>query len=116
MAKDKQSAGAYIKEIKRRTRRTFSSEEKIKIVLEGLRGEDSISAICRKYSIHENLYYKWNKEFIEAGKKRLNGDTVREAGSDEVNELRKQNNQLRDAVADLTIENRVLKKSLNGLG
>jgi len=65
--------------------------------------------------IHENLFYKWNKEFIEAGKKRLNGDTVREASTDEVTELRKQNAQLKDAVADLTIENRVLKKSLSGL-
>jgi len=115
MENNKQSSDSYIKEIKRRTRRTFSIEEKIKIVLEGLRGEDSIKALCRKYSIHENLFYKWNKEFIEAGKKRLNGDTVREASTDEVTELRKQNAQLKDAVADLTIENRVLKKSLSGL-
>ncbi len=113
--KDKQSASSYVREIKRRTRRRFSSEEKIKIIIEGLRGEDSVAAICRKYSVHENLYYKWSKEFIEAGKRRLNGDTVREAGSDEVNDLRKENVQLKDAVADLTIENRVLKKSLNGL-
>ena len=113
--KNTQSATSYIKEIKRRTRRAFSAEEKIKIILEGLRGEDSISAICRKYSVHENLYYKWNKEFMEAGKRRLNGDTVREAGSEEVTDLRKQNEALRDTVADLLLDNRVLKKSLNGL-
>ncbi len=110
-----QSATSYIKEIKRRTRRAFSAEEKIKIVLEGLRGEDSIASICRKYNVHENLYYKWNKEFMEAGKRRLNGDYVREASSDEVTDLRKLNDNLKDAVADLTVENRILKKSLNGL-
>lgn len=112
---EKQSASSYVKEIKRRTRRTFSTEEKIKIVLEGIRGEDSIAAICRKYAIHENLYYKWNKDFLEAGKKRLGGDTVREASSSEVAEMKKENALLKEAVADLTLENRVLKKSLNGL-
>lgn len=112
---EKQRASSYVKEIKRRTRRTFSTEEKIKIVLEGIRGEDSIAAICRKYAIHENLYYKWNKDFLEAGKKRLGGDTVREASSSEVAEMKKENALLKEAVADLTLENRVLKKSLNGL-
>lgn len=112
---NKQSASSYVKEIKRRTRRAFSTEEKIKIVLEGIRGEDSIAAICRKYSIHENLYYKWSKDFIEAGKKRLSGDIVREANTTEVSEMKKENTMLKEALADLTLENRVLKKSLNGL-
>lgn len=112
---DKQSASSYIKEIKRRTRRVFSTEEKIKIVLEGLRGEDTVKEICRKYGIHENNYYNWSKDFIEAGKKRLNGDTKREATSNEVTELRKENHHLKDAVADLTVENRMLKKSISGL-
>lgn len=111
----KQSASSYVKEIKRRTRRTFSTEEKIKIVLEGIRGEDSVAAICRKYAIHENLYYKWNKDFIEAGKKRLSGDFVREANTTEVNEMRKENAMLKEAVADLILENREYKKNLNGL-
>jgi transposase len=112
---NKQSVTSLVKEIKRRTRRTFSSEEKIKIVLEGLRGEDSIKEICRKYSIHENQYYKWSKDFIEAGKKRLNGDTEREATSDEVSGIRKENAELKETVAELTLQVRVLKKSLNGL-
>jgi transposase len=111
----KQSVTAMVKEIKRRTRRVFSTEEKIKIVLEGLRGEDSVKEICRKYGINENNYYNWSKAFIEAGKKRLNGDTAREAGTEEVSQLRQENGQLKDAVADLTIENRDLKKSLTGL-
>jgi transposase len=112
---NKQSVDSFVKEIKRRTRRTFSTEEKIKIVLEGLRGEDSVKEICRKYGIHENNYYNWSKDFIEAGKRRLSGDTVREATPDDVVHLRKENHHLKDAVADLTLENRVLKKSLNGL-
>lgn len=111
----KQSSESFVKEIKRRTRRTFSIEEKIKIVLEGIRGEDSIAAICRKYGIHENLYYKWSKDFIEAGKKRLSGDTVREANTSEVNELRNENAALKESVAELLLQNRVLKKNLNGL-
>lgn len=113
--KEKQTAGSYIKEIRRRTRRKFSSEEKIRIVLEGLRGEESVKEICRKYAIHDNQYYKWNKEFMEAGKKRLSGDTVREASSDDVNELRSENQQLKNVVADLSLQNHILKKSLNGL-
>lgn len=111
----KQSVTSLVKEIKRRTRRVFSSEEKIKIVLEGLRGEDSIKEICRKYVIHENQYYKWSKEFIEAGKKRLNGDTEREANSGEVNEMKQENIALKETVAELLLQNKVLKKSLNGL-
>lgn len=113
--KNEQSVTSLVKEIKRRTRRTFSTEEKIKIVLEGLRGEDSIKEICRKYSIHENQYYKWSKDFIEAGKKRLNGDTAREANTEEVGEIRKENAELKEMVAELLLKNKVLKKTLNGL-
>ena len=112
---NKQSVSSLVKEIKRRTRRVFSSEEKIKIVLEGLRGEDSIKELCRKYGIHENNYYNWSKDFIEAGKKRLNGDTVREASSNEVSHLRQENDSLKREVADLYLQTKVLKKSLNGL-
>lgn len=114
MAKEKQSATELINEVKRRARRSFSSEEKIKIVLEGLRGEDSIAAICRKYNIHQNLYFKWSKDFMEAGRKRLSGDTVREANSTEVQDLRSENDSLKKELADLYLANKVLKKSLNG--
>ncbi len=112
--KRKQSATELIKEVKRRTRGTFSSEEKIKIVLEGLRGEDSIAAICRKYSIYEATYFKWSKDFMEAGKKRLSGDTVREANSTEVQDLKTENDSLKKELAELYLANKVLKKSLNG--
>jgi len=112
---EKMSATGLIKEIKRRTRRIFSAEEKIKIVIEGIRGEESISAICRKYGIHENLYYRWNKEFLEAGKKRLTGDTQREATSSEVKDLRDENDNLKKELAELYLQNKVLKKNLNGL-
>ncbi len=85
---NKQSTEAAVREIRRRTRRKFAPEEKIRIVLEGLRGEQSISELCRREGIASNLYYRWSKEFLEAGKKQLAGDTVREATSDEVKELR----------------------------
>jgi len=111
----KVSSGSVVSEIKRKTRRKYSSEEKIRIVLEGLRGEESISAICRREGISSNLYYRWSKDFFEAGKKRLQGDTVREANSLEVNELRQENDQLKQLVAELSLKNRVLKKSLNGM-
>jgi len=115
-AKKKQSSEATVREIRRRARRRFSAEEKIRIVLEGLRGEESIAALCRREGIAANLYYRWSKEFLEAGKKRLNGDTVREATSDEVKLLRSENRELKDVVAELTLKNRALKKSLTGLG
>lgn len=115
MKKKTRSAEALIKDIKRQTRRKFSSEEKIRIIVEGLKGEESISAICRREGIAPSLYYRWNKDFLEAGKKRLLGDTRREANSTEVDELRKENRQLKEVVAELTLANRVLKKSLNGL-
>ena len=113
--KKKQSASSLVREIKRRTRRVFSAEEKIKVILEGLRGEESVAALCRKYGIHENNYYNWSKEFLEAGKKRLSGDTERNASSNEVKELREENTELKDLVADLSIQVKVLKKSLRGL-
>jgi transposase len=111
----KQSAEQVVKEIRRRTRRTFTAEEKIKIVLEGMRGEDTIAAICRKYAIHANNYFKWSKEFIEAGKRRLSGDTLREATRDEVTELRRMNDILKRELGEMYIDNKELKKTLSGL-
>ena len=107
----KKTTEAIVKEIKRETRRKFSAEEKIRIVLEGLKGEESIAEICRKEGIAPALYYRWSKDFIEAGKKRLNGDTQREANTSEVNDLRKENTDLTEVVTELTLSNRVLKKS-----
>ena len=106
---------SIVREIKRRTRKKYTSEEKIRIVLEGLRGEMGIADLCRREGIHANIYYKWSKDFLEAGKKRLQGDTVREASSVEVVDLKKENDQLKQLVAELSLKNRVLKKSLNGL-
>ena len=110
----KRGSESIVKEIRRKTRKQYSSEEKIQIVLEGLRGEDSIAELCRREGIHPNLYYRWSKDFLEAGKKRLNGDTVREANSNEVSEIRHENGQLKELVAELVLKNRVFKKSLNG--
>ena len=101
-----------VRDIKRRTRRHFGAEDKIRVILQGLRGEESIAEICRKEGLHQNLYYRWSKEFLEAGKKRLAGDTVREAGSDEVRALRFESMQLKEALAEAMLENRVLKKSV----
>ena len=103
-----------VKEIRRKTRRKYSSEEKIRIILEGLRGEASIAEICRKEGIHPNHYYRWSKDFLEAGKKRLMGDTLREANTDEVDQLKKENDQLKELVATLALKNQILKKSLKG--
>ena len=113
--KTSKSPKSVVREIKRKTRRKFNSEERIRIILEGLKGEDSIAAICRREGIAPSLYYKWSKIFLQAGKRRLDGDTIREANSDEVGELRKENDQLKQLVAELSLKNRVLKKSLNGL-
>jgi transposase len=113
--KKKQTTENYIKEIRRKTRRVFSSEQKITIVMEALRAELSVAEICRKYSIHETQFYKWNKEFLEAGKKRLSGDTTREATSDEVAELKKENQRLKEMVADLVLRYDIVKKSLSAL-
>lgn len=113
---NKHNPEAVVREIRRKTRKKYSAEEKIRIVLEGLKGEDSIAAICRREGIVPNLYYRWSKDFLEAGKKRLQGDTVREANSAEVNDLRDENSQLKQLVAELSLKNRILKKSSDGLG
>jgi transposase len=110
----KKKTESIVKDIKRRTRRRFSSEEKIHIVLEGLKGEESIAAICRREGIVPALYYRWSKDFLEAGKRRLSGDTMREANTTEVSELRKENQELKEVVAEQTLNIRVLKKSLGG--
>ena len=107
----KQTPENFVKDIRRKTRRIFSSEQKIMVVMEALRGEEPIAAICRKYGIADSLFYKWNKEFLEAGKKRLAGDTTREATSDEVADLRKENQRLKEMVADLMLRQDILKKS-----
>jgi transposase len=105
---------ATVREIRRKTRKKYSAEEKVRIVLEGLRGEEKIAELCRREGIHQNMYYKWSKEFLEAGKQRLVGDTKREADSQEVEAMRSENEQLKAVVAELTLKNRVLKKSLLG--
>ena len=105
-----------VRDIRRATRRKFSAEEKIRIVLEGLRGEDSIAELCRREGINQNLYYRWSKDFLEAGKKRLSGDTTREANTDEVKELRSQARQLKEVLAEQVLENRLLKKSVIAVG
>jgi transposase len=108
----KKPAEQVMKDIRRATRRHFSAEDKIRIVLDGLRGEDSIAEICRKEGIAQSLYYTWSKEFMEAGKRRLAGDTARAATTDEVKDLRREASALKECVADLTLENRLLKKSM----
>ncbi|MDC1381594.1 IS3 family transposase, partial [Octadecabacter sp.] len=106
----KDAADKVVKNIRRKTRQTYSSEEKIRIVLAGLRGEESIAVLCRREGIAESLYYSWSKEFLEAGKRRLSGDTARQATSPEVKDLRSESLALKECVADLTLENRLLKK------
>lgn len=105
---------ATVREIRRKTRKKYSAEEKVRMVLEGLRGEEKIAELCRREGLHQNMYYKWSKEFLEAGKQRLVGDTKREADSQEVEAMRSENEQLKAVVAELTLKNRVLKKSLLG--
>jgi len=105
-------AEKLVRDIRRATRRQYSAEEKIRIVLEGLRGEVSIAELCRKEGIAQSMYYGWSKEFLEAGKRRLAGDTAREATSDEVKGLRAEARQLKEALAEATLENRLLKKSV----
>ncbi len=116
MSNKEDSAEKAIRDIRRATRRQYSAEEKIRIVLEGLRGESSIAELCRKEGINQNLYYRWSKEFLEAGKKRLAGDTSRQATSDEVQALRREAAQLKEALAESVLENRLLKKSTFGAG
>ena len=112
----KEPAEKVVKEIRRATRKQYSAEQKIRIVLEGLRGGASIAELCRREGLSSNVYYRWSKDFLEAGKKRLAGDTAREATSDEVKGLRREAIALKEVVADLTLENRLLKKSAIGDG
>lgn len=114
--KPKKPAEQVVKDIRRATWRHFSAEDKIRIVLDGLRGEDSIAELCRREGIAQSLYYTWSKEFMEAGKRRLAGDTARATTSEEVKELRREASALKECVADLTLENRLLKKSMLGDG
>ena len=111
-----QTAEQHVREIRRRTRKQYSSEEKVRIVLSGLRGEHSIAEVCRREGIAESMYYAWSKDFLESGKKRFSGDTERQATSDEVKDLRHEMGALKELVADLTVENRLLKKSSYGAG
>tara|TARA_B100000378_G_scaffold202081_1_gene165387 strand:+ start:531 stop:905 length:375 start_codon:yes stop_codon:yes gene_type:complete len=112
----KPTADKAIKDIRRATRKSYSAEEKIRIVLEGLRGEDSVAALCRREGIAESMYYTWSKEFLEAGKRRLAGDTARAATTDEVKALRREASDLKEVVAEQTLELRLLKKSMIGDG
>ena len=111
-----EAAEKTVRDIRRATRRQYSAEEKVRIVIAGLRGEDSIAELCRREGIVQNLYYRWSKEFLEAGKKRLAGDTARAATSDEVKDLRREASALKEVVAELMLDNRLLKKSTIGAG
>src|SRR4029453_955920 len=106
------SSEQIVKDIRRATRKQYSAEEKIRIVLDGLRGEASIAELCRREGIAESLYYSWSKEFLEAGKRRLAGDTARAATSEEVKDLRRQAQELKEVVAEQALELRLLKKSM----
>ena len=110
--KPKAPAEQVVKDIRRATRKHYSAEDKIRIVLDGLRGDDSIAELCRREGIAQSLYYTWSKEFMEAGKRRLAGDTARAATTNDVRELRREASALKECVADLTLENRLLKKSM----
>ena len=112
----KAAADKVVKGTRRKTRKHYSAEEKIRVVLAGLRGEESIASLCRQEGISESLYYSWSKEFLEAGKRRLAGDTARQATSPEVKDLRSESAALKEVVAELTLENRLLKKSMIGDG
>ena len=111
-----EAAEKVVRDIRRATRRQYTAEEKVRVVIAGLRGEESIAELCRKEGINQNLYYRWSKEFLEAGKKRLAGDTAREATSDEVKGLRTEAQQLKELLAEVLLENRLLKKSVIGDG
>jgi len=116
MAKKKSSAEATVRNIRRQTRKQYNAEDKIRIVVEGLRGEQTIAELCRREGISQSLYYRWSKEFLEAGKQRLAGNTKREADSSQVKEMREELDQLKLLVAELSLKNRMLKKSQRGLG
>jgi transposase len=116
MARKKSSAESTVRNIRRNTRKKYNTEDKIRIVVEGLRGETTVAELCRREDISQSLYYKWSKEFLEAGKSRLAGNTKREADSSDVKEMREELEQLKLLVAELSLQNRRLKKTLNGLG
>jgi len=101
-----------IRRVRQATRKRYTAEEKIRIVMEGIRGDDPISTICRREGIHANMYYKWLKSFMEAGKERLKGEEKRGATHGEVEELKRDNDRLKQLVAELSVQNMVLKKSL----
>lgn len=111
-----EAADRTIKDIRRQTRRKYTAEDKIRIVLSGLKGEDSIAELCRQEGIAQSQYYSWSKEFLEAGKKRLAGDTMREANTGEVQGLRRESRDLKEVVAEQALEIRLLKKSMSGIG
>lgn len=112
----KKSASSLISELKRKTRRIYSSEEKIRIIIDGMRGEMSVAELCRREGISQGIYYKWSKNFMDAGKRRLTGDTMREANTSDVKDLKQENSSLKELVAELSLDNRILKKNLNGEG
>lgn len=112
----KSKATKVVKDIRRANRKLYSAEEKIRVVIEGLRGDSSIAELCRTEGISQSMYYSWSKEFIEAGKQRLAGDTARAATSDEVKDLRREARYLKEVVAEQTLELRLLKKSMIGNG
>lgn len=115
MPRHSNSAESKVRNIRRKTRKKYSAEDKIRIVIEGLQGEASVAELCRKEGIAQSMYYKWSKEFLEAGKDRLAGNTKRQADSQAVTELRKEVEQLKYLVAELSLDNRRLKKSLTGI-
>ena len=110
----KKSASSLISELKLKTRRTYGSEEKIRIIIDGMRGEMTIAELCRREGISQGIYYKWSKDFMDAGKRRLTGDTMREANTTEVKGLKDENRSLKELVAELSLKNRDLKKNLSG--
>lgn len=112
----KPSSERLVKDIRQATWKHYLAEDKIRIVLDGLRGEQSIAELCRREAIAESLYYSWSKEFLEAGKRRLAGDTARAATSDEVKDLRRESSALKEVVAEQALELRLLKKSMIGAG
>ncbi len=116
MAKKKEKAETTVRRIRRQTRKKYGAEDKIRIVIEGLRGEMTIAQLCRKEGISQSLYYRWSKEFLEAGKQRLAGNTKRQADSGEVKGLQQENEEMKLLIAELSLKNRILKKSLLGLG
>ena len=110
----KKSTSSLISDLKRKTRKVYSSEEKIRIIIDGIRGETTIAELCRKEGISQGNYYKWTIDFMEAGKRRLSGDTMREANTTEVHEIKTENQSLKELVAELSLRNRELKKNLSG--